>query len=255
MLENNYIEKINNPEDIINKFGLKNNPINYSEEDALNYSSRIEKSANLGENKDILISNTYNLIPNELNGKTVLDLGCGEGRWSRLMADRGASVIALDQSESMIKIGEERSKEYQEKIKFITTNIENIEQEDNSIDFGVSCYSFNNLNSLEEIFSKLGKIFKGNGEMIISTKLFDFSKTDLKELKNYFLPIQLKSKYTMYTKGFELKDFEMASKGNGFSLSTKLYEKSDDIFDNKELNQQNIDIYNTILKLRKVTTK
>ena len=38
----------------------------------------------------------------ELAGKQALDVGCGTGRWTELLAARGAEVVAVDRSETML---------------------------------------------------------------------------------------------------------------------------------------------------------
>jgi len=38
----------------------------------------------------------------DIRGRRVLDLGCGEGRNTRLFADRGAKVVAIDTSEALL---------------------------------------------------------------------------------------------------------------------------------------------------------
>ncbi len=45
----------------------------------------------------------------DVAGKRVLDAGCGEGYLSRLLAKRGASVVAFDYAASMIRIARERT--------------------------------------------------------------------------------------------------------------------------------------------------
>jgi ubiquinone/menaquinone biosynthesis C-methylase UbiE len=43
----------------------------------------------------------------DIRGLRILDLGCGEGRNTRLFADRGAKVVAIDLSEAMIAAARE----------------------------------------------------------------------------------------------------------------------------------------------------
>src|SRR5437868_2138312 len=47
---------------------------------------------------------TLALIPKDLTGKMVLDAGCGSGIYAREMARRGATVIGIDISDTMIEI-------------------------------------------------------------------------------------------------------------------------------------------------------
>jgi len=48
-------------------------------------------------------------LPNDLTGKRVLDAGCGTGAFAIEVARRGAQVVAIDVSPSLIKIARERS--------------------------------------------------------------------------------------------------------------------------------------------------
>jgi 2-polyprenyl-3-methyl-5-hydroxy-6-metoxy-1,4-benzoquinol methylase len=64
-------------------------------------------------NSAIDITQRHALMPwiRKARGKTVLDLGCGVGRWSRLMAAQGAKVTGLDLSPTMIKEAGRRAAE------------------------------------------------------------------------------------------------------------------------------------------------
>ena len=95
MIENNFFKTNGQEEELIKKFGLRNTPLEYNEGDAINYSSRIRESANLKENPDNLIHQTFKMLPENLKDKQVIDIGCGEGRWDRLMAERGAIVSSF----------------------------------------------------------------------------------------------------------------------------------------------------------------
>ncbi len=44
-----------------------------------------------------------------LGGTPVLDVGCGTGRWSRLLAGRGAEVVGIDRSSAMLEQARHRS--------------------------------------------------------------------------------------------------------------------------------------------------
>ena len=46
----------------------------------------------------------------DLRGRTVLDVGCGVGRWSRLMAAEGADVTGIDVSRTMVADAERRAR-------------------------------------------------------------------------------------------------------------------------------------------------
>ena len=40
----------------------------------------------------------------DINGKRILDYGCGSGKFSRVLAEKGAEVIAVDPTESMLTL-------------------------------------------------------------------------------------------------------------------------------------------------------
>lgn len=253
MIENNFFKK-NPEEELINKFGLRNTPLEYTENDAINYSSQINESADLKENPDNLIRQTFEMLPENLEDKQVIDIGCGEGRWDRLMAERGAMVTGIDSSKKMVEIAEERSKKFDDKIKLLGTDIGNLADSDKKFDFAFSCYTFNNISNLNDIFQILNKILKNNGELLIATKLLDFSDTENKILKKYYLPIKSK-KHTIYTYGNEFKDYEESSKNNDFELIENYLQEVKDGFTNNELNEKNIKIFDAVLKYKKLQTK
>ena len=55
-----------------------------------------------------LIPHTLKLL-GPVNGKSILDLGCGEGGYARILSKKGAVVTAIDGSEKLIEIAQEKA--------------------------------------------------------------------------------------------------------------------------------------------------
>jgi 2-polyprenyl-3-methyl-5-hydroxy-6-metoxy-1,4-benzoquinol methylase len=255
MIENNFFRDANPEEELIKKFNLRTTPIEYSESDAINYSSRIDEKVNLQENPDNLIRQAIKMLPENLSNKDVLDIGCGEGRWSRLMAERGGVVTGVDMNQKMIEIGNKRSEQLGNRIKLLKMNVGDLIDIKKKFDFAFSCYTFNNISNLKDIFQILNKSLKDGGELLIATKLLDFENSKNKIFKNYFLPIRSADKYTIYTYGNEIKDYDETSKNNDFKLIDSYLQETKDQFMNKELSNQNIKIIDAVLKYKKLPSK
>lgn len=251
MMEENFLKRNLEEIELIKEFNLKNKPIEYSDEDAINYSSRIQPDFELQKNPDNLVQNALKCIPENLENKVVMDIGCGEGRWSRLMAERGALVTSVDSSQKMIDIALERSEKFKEKIELLKLNFDSLSEIDKQFDLAFSFHAFNNISNIKDIFQTLNKIIKTGGELIIATKLLDFSESSNKILKKYFLPVKNKQ-YVIYTSGNELTDYETNAKDNGFTPIDNYLGLTNNKFNNEELNNQNIKIYDAILKYKKI---
>lgn len=58
--------------------------------------------------------------------KTVLDLGCGTGGHALILANQGYKIIAVDQSEKMLKIAKRKVKSKELNVEFVKGDIKNI---------------------------------------------------------------------------------------------------------------------------------
>jgi len=86
-------------------------------------------TANYDEQGDIhrvvLLNPTIFSLLEEIDGKQVLDAGCGEGYLSRLLMKEGARVTAVDYSHKMLDIAKERTHQ-QKAIQFLQGNCEDL---------------------------------------------------------------------------------------------------------------------------------
>jgi 2-polyprenyl-3-methyl-5-hydroxy-6-metoxy-1,4-benzoquinol methylase len=52
--------------------------------------------------RPVLLDKPHLALVSDVAGKRALDAGCGEGRFARMLSERGANVVAIDLSEKMI---------------------------------------------------------------------------------------------------------------------------------------------------------
>jgi magnesium-protoporphyrin O-methyltransferase len=72
--------------------------------------SRIRETVRKG--RDQMRDKLLSALPADLNGVRVLDAGCGAGQMTQELAQRGADVMAVDISPSLVKIARDRLPEH-----------------------------------------------------------------------------------------------------------------------------------------------
>ena len=77
-----------------------------------------ERVSSGGGWQSILIAPTVERMLDVQPGETALDLACGNGIFSRRLADLGATVVAADFSPKFIELARERSAEYADRIAY-----------------------------------------------------------------------------------------------------------------------------------------
>jgi len=103
----------------------------------------------------------------DLNGKRVLDLGCGSGPYSLLFAAAGASVVGLDLSETMIAIARERSQGLN--ADFRVADIRDpLPFGDAEFDFVFSATALHYVENLTKTMSEIARVLKDKGRLIAS---------------------------------------------------------------------------------------
>ncbi|APH04943.1 class I SAM-dependent methyltransferase [Bacillus weihaiensis] len=118
--------------------------------------------------KEVFLNPTLFSLIGEVTNKRILDAGCGEGYFSRLLSKQGARVTAVDASSRMLEIAAERTPA-ELFIHYQLGNCENLhELEDNQFDLVVSNMVIQDLEDFESAFQEINRLLVDNGSFIFS---------------------------------------------------------------------------------------
>jgi 2-polyprenyl-3-methyl-5-hydroxy-6-metoxy-1,4-benzoquinol methylase len=109
---------------------------------------------------------TLNFIGNVKNQK-VLDIGCGTGRYCKLLADRGAKVVGIDPSARMLEYAK-RKITHDCKFELRLERIEDAEFPTGHFNVVVCALTLGHIPELEPVIKKLSHTIKSRGRLIIS---------------------------------------------------------------------------------------
>lgn len=93
--------------------------------------------------------------------RNVLEIGCGTGQFSRLLAGRAESVLALDLSRQMVRLARERSKLYPN-IDFVNADVETYRLPENHFDCVATLTTLHHL-PFESILGRVRKALRPGG--------------------------------------------------------------------------------------------
>ncbi len=129
--------------------------------------------------------NTYIELPAMLSllknvkNKKILDLGCGPGILSKILAKRGAKVTAIDLSPEMVAIAKKYAK-----VNVQLADAEKLPFKSETFDIVCSSLLIEHLENIRMFFKKINKILKPSGIFIISTA---HPFRNIEKFNNYFL--------------------------------------------------------------------
>lgn len=106
-------------------------------------------------------------------GDKVLDIACGNGNFSRHLAQHGAKVVAFDYSPTMIARAKERAKEYASQISFHVLDATNYEQmltlrTDAPFDKAVANMALMDIADISPLLRALHSLIKPQGHFVFS---------------------------------------------------------------------------------------
>jgi len=102
----------------------------------------------------------------DLKGKIVLDAGCGNGYWSRRLAQRAKKVVGIDFTEELIRIAE--SKLPSHNLEFRQGNLKELKFPDSKFDVVLCNMVLIDVDDLDKVIGELARVLKPNGVLIAS---------------------------------------------------------------------------------------
>lgn len=131
----------------------------------------------------------------DVKGKKIIELGCGGGENSIILAKKGAICTGVDISFKQLKYAKNLAKKHEVKIKLIEGDLENLVMIDDEIfDIAISIFALDWMQDLDAAFKEAYRILKKNGIFVFSIQhpiynllgAEDFNPKELKISTNYF---------------------------------------------------------------------
>ena len=135
-----------------------------------------------------------------VNGKEILEMGCGNGYWLRILTEQGAKCTGFDLSENQIKVAKEDDPEKRIKY-FVADASKKVDLNNESFDIIFLEHvllEISDLTKIKRIFKEAHRLLKDNGFLIVSELHPLAPETD-------FSNIEVDEGYTYFKSGFPVK--------------------------------------------------
>ena len=116
--------------------------------------------------RDLPTEKDLNMIGN-VNGKKVLEIGCGGANCGISLAKQGGIVTCSDLSKEQISFAKANAEREKVKIKFIVSPMEEIEF-NNEFDIVISMAALMYVKDIDKVFGNVNKCLKNNGIFVFS---------------------------------------------------------------------------------------
>jgi ubiquinone/menaquinone biosynthesis C-methylase UbiE len=118
--------------------------------------------------RDELNNPAFFKLIGEVKGKAILDLACGEGYNSRILAKKGGKVIGIDISEKLIEFARQEEVRKRLKIRYYVMDACRIGFPENSFDL-ITCFmALQDIWNFEKAISQVARVLNNGGKFIFS---------------------------------------------------------------------------------------
>jgi ubiquinone/menaquinone biosynthesis C-methylase UbiE len=108
-------------------------------------------------------------ILGDIKNLSILDLACGQGYLSRILARKGAKVVGVDLSEKMLEIAQESEESEPLGVKYVQCNSADMSEiAEASMDCIVSTFGFHDIKEIESTLEECSRVLKENGKLVFA---------------------------------------------------------------------------------------
>ncbi len=125
----------------------------------------------------------FEMLPN-VNGLNGLDIGCGEGHNTRLLAKQGANISAIDISEIFVKHAMESEKDEPLGIAYEVASAVELPFADSTFDFATGFMSFMDVPETDIVLAEAHRVLKPGGFLQFSIEHPCFNTPHRRNLRN-----------------------------------------------------------------------
>ena len=119
------------------------------------------------QSQQLIINPVVQELLGDLNDKCVLDAGCGNGYWTRRMAETAQRVVGVDFTEELIERA--RSRGVPKNAEFIIGNLERLLLAKDTFDVVLMSMVLLDLEDLSTPIGEIARVTKQGGKVIVST--------------------------------------------------------------------------------------
>lgn len=116
------------------------------------------------KNRDLLLDPVMLRACGEVEGLEVADIGCGEGRFARMLAKRGAKVVGLDPTRGLIQVARRKGGS----LHYVVARAEHAPLRSASFDLAVSYVTLVDIEGYREGIAEMARILRPGGRVIVA---------------------------------------------------------------------------------------